>query len=367
MTPAVETRPSDWSDTETWWDSYVRGHEIALIEDSLPKELEDDWAVRDIQQIDDWWDSYIQDQELALAEHSLPKELEDDWATEGIREMDIWWGSYTEVLQEELAELQDVFGEADRYWEENDSVFDADPLSDSWASRSGPLRANQEENWSHWLAHLIRSSAGDFVVELFGDEFDEDLRRVSREVHFHDEELHDRRADILVEFRNLGISIEVKKGDENYGKTAQTARLVEEKDHRRRNWKHLLLLPKHKSRRLKRSLGDTLVDDDKEGRPRIESDEHVDVGVIYWRDVSRALRRTLSSGEKESESGENWESSAYTFISLIERNICDFYSRSFLEDRVRSLRVSDLSGIGSMKPDDQLRYFESVHKEETHE
>jgi hypothetical protein len=310
-----------------------------------------DWSC-----IDSWWDSYVQNNEVALVEQELAREVESYWAVEDIQEMDEWWDSYTQVLEEDMSKLRKEFEKANRVWEKGDSVFDTDPLSGGWVSSSGPLRTNREENWSQWLSHLLRSS-DDFADELFGDDFDSRLEQVRREVQFQDEDLHSRRVDILLEFRGHGISIEVKKGDENYGKTTQTAELVEKKDARRREWSHFLLLPKHKKRRLKKSFGDSL-EDNSGKRPKIHSDNYPDVEVMYWRDITRVLRRVLSSSEVET--SEIWEASAYTFINLIEQNICGFYTNSFLQSGKNTLEVPDISGIQSMDSEAQIKYLRNV-------
>ena len=60
-----------------------------------------------------------------------------------------------------------------------------------------------------------------------------------------------RRPDILLHDTTTSISIEVEFYDENYRKTAETARLIEEA-YDEQEWQHTLLLPKKQMSRLQR-------------------------------------------------------------------------------------------------------------------
>lgn len=78
------------------------------------------------------------------------------------------------------------------------------------------MRTNQEENRSRWLAQLLRDSSWQFTSKLFSDTGDRSLYLVRCERAYHDEDIHDRRVEIIALFEDRDISIEVKKGDENY-------------------------------------------------------------------------------------------------------------------------------------------------------
>jgi len=282
----------------------------------------------------------------------------------GWQSIDSWWDSYVHEQEKSLVELQEIIAELNDTWAESECAFNQDPLVEDWTETSpqaGPLRTNQEENWSQWLAHLIRSSSGDFTRELFGDHFDTAPKFVRCERAFSDEELHDRRVDIIVEFADCGISIEVKKGDEDYRKTPQTAFLTEKHHQREFNWTHFLLLPESKHAALSSTFGAQMEDADGE-RPTIvaEGNHELDVTVMYWEEVSRALRRTLLAGSESV----HWTASAYLFTTLIEQQISRFYAVPSLDDyRDSSLGISDIERLQSIDPNDQIAYFETVLEE----
>jgi len=116
--------------------------------------------------------------------------------------VDEWWLRYTSGLTGELVELHDVLRELNEQWEASACPFDVDPLAINWTTdipQSGPLRTNQEENWSRWLAQLIRDSMGAFTTAVFGTELDPQALQVRCEKAFQDEQLHDRRVDSIAQ------------------------------------------------------------------------------------------------------------------------------------------------------------------------
>lgn len=273
----------------------------------------------------------------------------------------LWWNSYVQEQEGDLVELQEIITELNGTWATSESVFDRDPLLEDWTETSpqaGPLRTNQEENWSQWLAHLIRSSTGTFNRELFGDRFDTASEYVRCERAFSDEELRDRRVDIIAEFADRGISIEVKNGDEHYLKTPQTAFLTEKHHRRNLDWTHFLLLPKSKHEALTSAFGSRVKEADGERLTiAADGDEELDVAILYWEEISRALRRTLFSGIESA----HWMASAYVFTTLIEQQISRFYAAPSLDDyRDSSLGISDIERLQSIDPDDQIEYLETV-------
>jgi hypothetical protein len=283
------------------------------------------------------------------------------------QDIDPWWDSYVQEQEADLVEVQRMLTELNSVWAAGESAFDQDPLCEAWERtdvHGGPLRPNQEENWSHWLAHLIRSSAGDFNRRIFGTDFDFAPESVRRERAFHDETEHDRRVDIIVQFADRGISIEVKKGDEHYRKTPQTAALTEKQHDRDVDWTHLLLLPKFKMGMLRNTFEDDIEESD-EGRSMIIADEICERGihVMYWRDVSRALRRTLLH---DNEPATYWAASAFLFIILIEQQICQFHSQSGVKD-LSGRGISDMEVIQSTDLDAQVDYLTTILGEETRE
>lgn len=286
----------------------------------------------------------------------MEKRINPQW-----RDIEHWWDSYIREQEKGLIELQEIITELNRRWAMSECVFDQDPLIEDWTESSpqtGPLRTNQEENWSQWLAHLIRSSSSDFNQELFGDRFDTTPDYVRCERAFSDEELNDRRVDIIAEFADHGISIEVKNGDEHYLKTPQTAFLTEKHYRRNLDWTHFLLLPESKHEALTSAFGFRVKEADGERLTiAADGDEELDVAILYWEEVSRALRRTLFSGTESA----HWMASAYVFTTLIEQQISRFYAVPSLDDyRDSSLGISDIERLQSIDPDDQIEYLETV-------
>jgi len=133
--------------------------------------------------------------------------LNDNMKANDWEEIDPWWKVHAREQQEELVELYKLMEDLSEKWKRSDSRFDQDPLAVDWSessNKTGPLNTGREENWSDWLAHLIRSSPGYFIRELFVEEFDSEPEYVKREKAFQDEEESDRRADILLYLKIKG-------------------------------------------------------------------------------------------------------------------------------------------------------------------
>ena len=286
----------------------------------------------------------------------------NDW-----EEIDPWWKVHAREQQEELVELYKLMEKLSDKWKQSDSRFDQDPLAVDWSessNKTGPLNTGREENWSDWLAHLLRSSPGYFIRELFAEEFDSKPEYVKREKAFQDEEESDRRADILLYFEGEGISIEVKLNDENYGKTGHTAHLIERRDDR--DWTHFLLLPKYNEKLLKNVFG-SKIRWSEEPRAVIPSERYSDVEVIYWKDVSLALRRILLYGDNLPP---HWEASAYLFITLVEQKLFRIHPYSFVERNViedSDATFSDIDRLKTIDVKDQIEYLSSLMEVEKHE
>ena len=308
-----------------WWETYVDTTPLVLssnTEVTLDRRfLHDQWG-----QIDRWWGAYVED--FSLVE--VPKTsvtLDNRFTNDSWDELDPWWDAYIASLHEDLTELQTVFIEVQNAWTTSESRFDEEPLAADWLSSpqvTAPIRTYQEENWSQWLAHLLQSAPPWLSQELFGSEFNQVPTSVEREAYLPDLVGSDRYADILVDYKEQAVSIEVKNGDEHYRKTTHTASLIESQ--RSKSWYHVLLLPKHKLSAVQFSFSDQLVESGY--RPRIRSDESGDIAVLYWQDISSALRRLLQS-DIELES--HFEASAYLLCTLIEQQIAGFSPRPVVE------------------------------------
>ncbi|UPV72735.1 hypothetical protein M0R89_09255 [Halorussus limi] len=279
-----------------------------------------------------------------------------------------WWDDYVQEQERGLIELRELLEELNQTWKQSGSKFDEDPLIGDWSETSpqaGPLRTNQEENWSQWLAHLLRDSTGEFSAKLLDSHFDTAPTHVRCERAYHDEELHDRRVDILAEFGSQGVTIEVKIGDEHYEKTPQTAYLTEKHHQRNLDWTHYLLLPDSREDALQDAFSERLTDDENR-EPTITATvpEEREITVIYWSEVAQALRRTLLA---DIEHSTHWAASAYLFTTLIEEQILQLYALPSLEDyRTASISISDIERLQSINPDDQIQYLDALLEEINH-
>ena len=352
----------DWPAIDSWWGSFEQDQSVILASPSirdLPNgEIGNHWS-----SVDSLWDAFESDHETLFAEQNV-QALSDDSEEEAWATVDALWTNYSDLQQDDLQELRRLMAELQETWEGGASTFDEDPLTANWRPTSqyeGPLRTTvNEEDWSQWLAHLIRTSSGPFAHALLGTP-DRPPTRVRREVVFFDDN-SERRVDILVEYENRGVSIEVKQGDEHYAKTPETAGLIEQND--RRDWSHILLLQKAQLPRLQQTFGDGVEQTD-EGSPTVQSDQSADIDIRYWQDVSQLLRQLLCEGR---EPDSHWQASAYLFITLIEQRVLRFHSFSFVTPdtagRSASAPMTDLHRLVVAEPDEQIDYLRAVLQED---
>jgi len=343
------TNAEDWAEIDEWWPTLVNQSAAqngnANLRNITPGWGNDLWA-----KIDPWWTEYTealtatlhpsdslklsdgQHNEFAEVEHwwrayeeAFPSTLRasDEWKLSGGEKngwliVDPWWETYAEEQQARKSELIEAVEELNTEWERSLSRFDQDPLIKDITPGGralGPLRITHEEDWSHWLADLIRSSSGAFTHQLFGEEFDSSPELVRREVRFHDPTDSDRRIDVLAMYESGGASIEIKIDDDNYYKTLHTASLIEEE--RTGEWTHILLLPKYNSSKLKYTFPERLARTD-DGDLMIESSQSTNIQIVYWEDIAHLLRLILLADD---ESDSHWDASAYLFVSMIEQHI----------------------------------------------
>lgn len=171
-----------------------------------------------------------------------------------------------------------------------------------------PLRLSREEAWSDWLAHLLTASkTGEFAHLLFLGE-EAGLQPlgggavVAREVRIAD---GDRRADILLRWKDVAVHVEVKVGDQEFEKTFETAAaLRKEYGDGVRSWLDFILLPPADLDTWESVAA---------GRARRSSQ----VVPITWRDVAVALRRVLRDGREDLA----WNTWAHSFCGAVEQRI----------------------------------------------
>lgn len=359
MLPSLSA--DDWPAIDSWWGNFK--HQPLILAPHSIREMPDVVSGGHWNVVDSLWDDYEEVHELFFAEQHI-RELSADSKQDTWETVDDLWDSYAGEQQDRLLKLQELMTDLREEWADGASQLNEDPLTTNWRAENqyeGPLRVTiNEEDWSQWLAHLLRTSSGPFAHKLLGTP-DRPPTSVRREVVFYGDN-SERRVDILVEYEDFGVSIEVKQGDEHYEKTPETAGLAERND--RRDWSHVLLLQKDKLPKLQQTFGEEF-DQLKGGPPAIRSDHFPDIDVRYWRDVSRILRRMLLDGREPSS---HWEASAYLFITLIEQRILGLHSFSFVDPATDTnsnmAPTTDIHRLLVVEPDVQIDYLRAILMED---
>lgn len=273
--------------------------------------------------------------------------------------VDDWWELAGTRDPDPLADLQALLEELNEQWRASPACFDRDPLCAAWRD-DGPLRTTQEENWSQWLAHLCHTAPTRFITEVFDVHVSESPDRVRCEVPLTSDTEHDRRADILIQYPETGISIEVKIDDENYAKTPETAHLIERHD-RSRTWNHYLLLPYQNHEQLRTTLPSKLDDTDAPTVLRGAQPTESDVTVLHWRDISHTLRHTLLT---DSSTTQHWQATAYPFITTIETILCQFAPFPLIATHTTadSVGFADQIQLRNAPLSEQYDYLTSTHE-----
>lgn len=331
-----EVKPSDWTCLDPWWSAYAQTHPIARSSASARvldgSRLTDSWAELDL-----WWQEYTDSSPVVQGATSsrvlVTKQLTDSWD-----ELDPWWVVYTETGHEKAVEIAKLLNLSNDEWRHSNSSFETDPLAVDLTMdrfRRGPLQPRNEVEWSRWLAQLMASSPA-LVTELFDVNVDQPPVEVIREDQLSKQDGSFRRPDILVFYADHGVSIEVKLDDENYQKTADTARLVEH-HYGDREWTQALLLPKRKKERLG-SIVSSPVRDRFDGQLQIEWDDPGPISVIFWSDVTAAIRSLLRRGEVVDD---HWAANAYLFCAVAEQQIMGFQPQPVMDRLAAPANVVD--------------------------
>jgi hypothetical protein len=327
MSTAVE--PDDWACIDPWWSAYAKSQPLAW-NSTIARALDKAGWNKCWDNLDSWWPAYTDSSPVVQDSPStrgfVIERLTDSWD-----ELDPWWDVYTETGHAAAVEIADILDRSNEVWRQSDSQFDTDPLAaDLTLNRPqrGPLQPSNEMGWSRWLAQLLRPSE-ELVTELFDVEVDRPPVEVVREDQLSKQDGADgsfRRPDILVFHTDRGVSIEVKLGDENYRKTAETARLIEQ-DYNEMEWTHGLLLPKTKNGRLD-SIVRPQVEQRPDGQVQIEWDDPGPVSVINWRDVTAATRSLLLRGTVVDD---HWAANAYLFCAVAEQQLMGFQPQTVVK------------------------------------
>lgn len=315
------------------------------------------------QAMDSWWGPYA---DLGVLKTATTDSLDDQSMEQGWAELETWWDTYSKTRRDDIAELDRLLKESNVLWDRRDGPFDADPLSveiDTTVGAGRPLTPGREEDWSDWLAQLLRADSGEFHRELFGEPFDAAPQRVEREAHFPNPSGKDRYADILAHHGSVGISIEVKIGDTHLKKTTDTTGLIEDQHYG--DWRHYLLLPEddlwavHESFDVDGTAGDG-------ERGTIPSAVSEEIEILYWSDVSRALRTVLIDGNAQTP---HWAASAYLFCARIEHDRLGFTPQPIIDrigaatGKVQSFRSVSVV-IGKMEAQSEYlkTFIETTHE-----
>jgi len=291
----------------------------------------------DWQLLDSWWEAYTQTRSFAHSSAGPYVHGMDNWI-DTWSELDTWWETYAETGYETAVEIADTLVQSNEQWEASDAPFDTDPLAADLTNerfQRGPLRPEREESWARWFARLLRPSAA-LVRELFTVGVTNSPSEVVREDRLQKEGGGYRRPDILLFHADDGVSIEMKLDDENYAKTVETAALVESK-YDDITWTHTLLLPARKRGRLETIVSPSIVDENT-GQQYIAWDMPGPVEVVYWRDVTAAIRAVLRRGEVIDGL---WAANAYLFCAVVEQELLQFQPQPVVRELANPTGVVD--------------------------
>jgi hypothetical protein len=189
-----------------------------------------------------------------------------------------------------------------------------DPLREQW-SAFRPLRLSREEDWSDWLAHLIRTSrTGTFLSAALRHRFAPATLTEPLVAHREWVLPGGYRADLGVLLQDGSwMHIEVKVGDTALEKTAATGLAMSEQVQPATVHDVLLLPPDD------RYLWDVV-------REAMAKDPTIpistlartsDVTVIDWRDIARGLRRGLNDTAESM----TWRALAVAFCGAVEQSL----------------------------------------------
>lgn len=334
---SIDVVPDDWSHVDQWWGSYVETRSIVRPTPEI-QVLETEALTPAWEDLDSWWLEQTKSAPIARSATSL-NTLHKTWLSDTWEELDPWWDDYAETGQETAVELAALLNEANELWADSEAPFDTDPLAgDVTRDRyeRGPLQPSIEPEWSRWLAQLLRPSSA-LISELFDVTVDRPPETVTREDRLAktDDEAF-RRPDVVVVHNERGISIEVKLGDENYRKTPETAQLVE-RNYDVPEWTHVLLLPESQSGSLE-TIVDPPVEPDGNGRLQVTWDEPGPIDVLYWRDVTAAIRTLLGRGDIVDD---HWAANAYLFCAVAEQQLMNFQPQPVVERLAEPTNVVD--------------------------
>jgi hypothetical protein len=306
-------------------------------------------------EFDPWWRAHANSTPHVRGTASS-RALLTDGPVNSCSALDSWWDSYTEIGHETAVAIAELLKQSNEGWRQSAAPFDADPLAATVTQDEGPLLPSTEEGWSDWLAKVLRPSAA-LVDELFDVAVEDEPDAIIREDQLSKDDGGFRRPDLLLFHTDRGISIEVKLGDENYAKTEETARLAE-REYDDYEWHHTLLLPSRKTGRLS-AIVDPAVSQRDDSRFQVEWDDPGPIVVVYWRDVTAAIRRLLRRGDIVTD---HWAANAYLFCAAVEQRIMRFQPQPVIKKMADPANVVDtIQPIGLVDTlEEQLTYLRKM-------
>lgn len=166
-----------------------------------------------------------------------------------------------------------------------------------------PLRLSREEDWSDWLAWLLKTSeTGTFAEVLFGQHMNRGSGFAAQKVE-REKLTEEHRADIVVSWKSgRRTHIEVKIEDSQFEKTFDMAKELRERDPKS-EWHHFILLK-----------DEWMPDWYAVASDRARGEE---IHAIPWSNVVVGLRRCLWSKRELLV----WRTWAWTFCGAIEQDI----------------------------------------------
>lgn len=319
---------------DPWWEAYMDARPITRSLDfaRLPEDqrMADHWA-----DIDPWTEAF---RAKAPATRESPsshvigsQELANWWG-----DIDPWWTTYTKTGHETATTIAELLTQSGLVWDDSKAPFNTDPLTADYTQhqdRRGPLQPSDEPAWSQWLAQLLDPSEA-LVAELFDISVERPPDEVIREDQVSKQSGGFRRADIVLRHPQRGVSIEVKLDDMNYGKTPETAQLIENK-HDDLQWTHFLLLPRRQQHRLETNVAPA-VEPGEDGRLQVHWTDPGPITVLYWQDVAGAIRSVLRRGHSPDD---HWAANAYLFCSVLEQQLLGYQPQPVID------QLADPDGI----------------------
>lgn len=227
--------------------------------------------------------------------------------------IEAWIETLEPLRKQYLGELTTLLNESQKKFDSKSLI---EPAFRDW-SNFRPLKTEDENDWSDWLAHLLEKSTTGYFANLllnygtYEDKNDYALPKVVRELPIAtSEDEQNRRPDLLIKWKDGTFThIEVKKYDSDFIKTFPTSKYINE--YFKTSAQHFILIPEESREKCLKEL-----DKEKNKFPSIK------INLLIWNDVAASLRNTLINPDNK-ESNE-WNVWANSFLGCIEQKLLGF-------------------------------------------